>query len=230
MRIGTGSKKHNLMRMKKFAVVLAGCGVYDGAEIQEAVLTLLAISKQGAEYTIFAPDMEQHDVVNHLSGEEMKESRNVLVEAARIARGNILPLDAFRAEAFDALIFPGGFGVAKNLSTFAFDSAEMKVHPEVEKAVQAMHRAGKPVGALCISPVIFARLFKGAILTLGNDPESAGAVKRMGAEHRMTTHGEVVADPKFNIFSTPCYMLDASIRDIEKGAENIVRKMMAAME
>ncbi len=215
--------------MKKFAVVLAGCGVFDGAEIHEATLTLLAIAKQGADYTIFAPDRDQHHVINHITGKEMNEKRNVLVESARIARGKILPLSKFDASDFDALIFPGGFGVAKNLCSFAFDGVDMRVHPEVEKAILSMHYSRKPIGALCISPVILSKLFKGSTITIGNDRETVTAVENMGSHHVITSHGEVVHDAENNIFTTPCYMLDAAITDIALGAENIVKEMMAAM-
>ncbi len=221
--------KINRAFMKKFAVVLAGCGVFDGAEIHEATLTLLAIAKLGADYTIFAPDMDQHHVINHLTGEETREKRNVLVEAARIARGKILPLEKFRSADFDALIFPGGFGAAKNLSTFAFDGAQMEIHPEVEKAVRTMHAAGKPVGAMCISPVILAKLIPGATVTVGDDPSASAAIEKMGAKHRTTTHGEVIIDRNNRLFTTPCYMLDAAITDIASGAENIVKEMLNAL-
>lgn len=136
--------------MKKFAVVLSGCGVRDGAEIHEAVLTLLAIKKHGADYETFAPDVKQHHVVDHLTGKEMAEERNVLVESARIVRGQIKPLDEFHAREFDALVFPGGFGVAKNLCTYAYYGAECKVNPDVEKAIKDMVSLQKPVGAMCL--------------------------------------------------------------------------------
>jgi enhancing lycopene biosynthesis protein 2 len=144
--------------MKKIAVVLAGNGVYDGAEIHEATLTLLAIARNGAQYQCFAPDVEQAHVVNHLTGEEMPEKRNVLVEAARIARGNIKPLSEYNAKDFDAIVFPGGFGAAKNLCTFAFDGVDCKVNPDVEKAVRSTVAEEKPVGALCISPVLITKI------------------------------------------------------------------------
>ena len=147
--------------MKKIAVVLSGCGVYDGAEIHEAVLTLYAIAVNGAAYEIFAPDIDQHHVVNHLAGSEMNESRNVLVESARIARGNIKALSEFNGKDFDAIIFPGGFGAAKNLSTFAFDGSNCQVNSDVEAAIKEMISLGKPVGALCIAPVILARILFG---------------------------------------------------------------------
>ena len=143
--------------MTTVAVVLAGCGVYDGAEINEAVLTLLALEQQGADYQCFAPDIEQMHVVNHLTGEVMAgEKRNVLVEAARIARGNIKPVTEARVDQFDALLVPGGFGAAKNLSDFAVKGAAMTVQPDFLKFAQAMHTAGKPIGLICIAPTMAA--------------------------------------------------------------------------
>ncbi len=208
--------------MKKIAVILAGCGVYDGAEIHESVFTMWAIAKAGAQYQLFAPDKEQHHVINHLTGEPANEKRNVLTEAARIARGDIKPLSQFNADAFDALMMPGGFGVAKNLSTFAFEGAGSTVDAEVEKAVRAVHKAGKPIGALCISPVVIAKIFGNVELTIGSDADTANALTSMGAKHIQTTHGEVVIDKKNKIATTPCYMLDANILQIAEGAENIV--------
>lgn len=212
--------------MKKIAVVLAGCGVYDGAEIHEATLTLLAIARQGARYQCFAPDMKQAQVINHLTGQEMPETRNVLVEAARIARGNIQPLREYRASDFDALIFPGGFGAAKNLSTFAFDGDNFKVYPEVEKAIKTTVDAGKPVGALCISPVLLAKVLGDVQLTIGQDKGTAEAIQKLGAKHVSTSHGEIVTDEKYKVVTTPCYMLDATIDQIADGAENVVRKIL----
>ena len=135
-------------------LVLSGCGVYDGAEIHESTLTMLAIARKGASYQCFAPDIKQAHVINHLNGEEMPEIRNVLVEAARIARGNIKPLTEYNANDFDAIIFPGGFGAAKNLCTFAFDGVECVVIPQVENAIRETVAAEKPIGAFCISPVL----------------------------------------------------------------------------
>ncbi|HPX05046.1 MAG TPA: isoprenoid biosynthesis glyoxalase ElbB, partial [Tenuifilaceae bacterium] len=154
------------MSKKRFAVVLSGCGVYDGAEIHEATMALYAIARNGGVYQVFAPDMEQHHVINHLTGEEMPEKRNVLVESARIARGNAKPLSELRTEEFDALIFPGGFGAAKNLSTWAFDGPLAKINPDVERVIADMHKAKKPIGALCIAPVLLAKLIKGASVTI----------------------------------------------------------------
>ncbi|MCK9421967.1 MAG: isoprenoid biosynthesis glyoxalase ElbB [Bacteroidales bacterium] len=209
--------------MKKFAIVLAGCGVFDGAEIQEAVLTLLAIDKLGAGYQCFAPDILQHHVLNHITGKEMNEKRNVLVESARIARGNIKPMNAFIAAEYDALIFPGGFGCAKNLSTWAFEGDQCKVNPDVEKAVRSMFEAKKPIGAMCIAPVILGKLFKGSNFTTGNDPSSGSFIRKMGNKYTLAGHGEVVVDKVRNLFTTPCYMLDATISQIAEGTENIVR-------
>jgi enhancing lycopene biosynthesis protein 2 len=215
--------------MKKFAVVLSGCGVFDGAEIHEATLSLYAIKKQGAAYDVFAPDVKQHHVINHITGEEMKETRNVMVEAARIARGKIKPLAQFDTDAYDAILLPGGFGAAKNLCTFAFDGPDCRVDPDTEKALKGMHKAGKPIGALCISPVILAKVLGNVRLTIGQDQGTAEAVTKMGANHLTTNHGEVVSDDKNKVFTTPCYMLDADIVQIGDGAENIVRAMLEAM-
>ncbi len=217
--------------MKKFAVVLSGSGVFDGAEIHEATLTLYAIKKLGADYDVFAPDIPQYHVVNHLTGEQMEQERNVLVESARIARGKISPLNGFDPADYDALIFPGGFGVAKNLCTFAIEGPDdYQVDPAVEKALKDMHRAGKPIGALCISPVLFAKTFSGVILTIGQDKDTAEAVEKMGASHQPAGHGEVVIDQKNNLFTTPCYMLDADIVQVARGAEQIVQAMLKAMD
>lgn len=212
--------------MKKIAVVLAGNGVYDGSEIHEATLTLLAIARQGGAYQCFAPDVEQAHVINHLTGEEMPEKRNVLVESARIARGNIRPLSQYNAADYDAIIFPGGFGAAKNLCSFAFDGAGCKVHPEVEKAVRATVVAEKPVGALCISPVMITRVLGDVRVTIGDDEGTVQAIETMGGTHEKKGHGEIVTDEKYKVVTTPCYMLDATIDQIADGADNVVRKIL----
>ncbi len=216
--------------MKKFAVVLSGCGVFDGAEIHEATMTMLAIMKHGAQYELFAPDIPQHHVINHITGEEMKESRNVLVESARIARGAISDLRQYDPSAFDALVFPGGFGAAKNLCDFAFKGADCRVNEDVSKAVSKTLEAGKPIGALCISPVILARIIGDGEMTIGQDKGTAAAMEKMGARHKNTGHGEVTADKKYKVFTTPCYMLDANILDIEKGAFNIVGAILDSLK
>ena len=218
------------MEKKKFAVVLSGCGVYDGAEIHEATMTMLSIVEAGAVYQCFAPDILQYHVINHLTGKEMNESRNVLVESARIARGDIKALSEFKASDWDALIFPGGFGAAKNLSTVAFDGADATVNPEVEDSIIQMLAVHKPIGALCISPAVVAKVIQGVEVTIGNDPGTVEAIEKMGSKHRVTTHGQVVHDHKYNVFTTPCYMLDATIMDIKEDAGVVVGEMMKEME
>lgn len=217
------------MEKKKFAVVLSGCGVYDGSEIHEATMTLLAIKEVGADYQCFAPDMQQYHVINHLTGKEMNESRNVLVESARIARGDIKALSAFKATDYDALIFPGGFGAAKNLSTVAFDGPKATVNAEVESSIKQMLALHRPIGALCISPAVVARVIQGVEVTIGNDKDTAEAIEKMGSKHVVTTHGQVVHDHKYNVFTTPCYMLEATILDIKEDATVVVKEMMKAM-
>jgi len=212
--------------MKKIAVILAGNGVFDGAEIHEATLTLYAIAKHNATYEIFAPNINQHHVINHITGEDMPEKRNVLVESARIARGKITDLAKFDASHFDALIFPGGFGVAKNLCSFAFDGANCKVNKDVEKAIRSMIEQKKPVGALCIAPVLLAKILGDVELTIGQDKGTAEAIKSMGATHKETTHGDVIVDKNYKVATTPCYMLDATIAQIGDGANNLVKAIL----
>lgn len=216
--------------MKKFAVILAGNGVFDGAEIHEVVLTLLAIDKMGASYKAFAPDIKQHHVINHYKKEPTTETRNVLVESARLVRGNIQPLSEFETKDFDALVLPGGFGVAKNLCTYAFDGADMKVNEEVSSAIKSMLELKKPIGAMCIAPVIIAKLLGNITLTIGTDETTEKHVQQMGAVNVRTSHNDVIYDKQHNVFTTPCYMLDASISEIAQGTENLIRNMMEAME
>jgi enhancing lycopene biosynthesis protein 2 len=212
--------------MKKIAVVLAGNGVFDGAEIHEATLTLYAISKNNATYEVFAPNIKQHHVINHITGEEMPEERNVLIEASRIARGKIKNLAEFKANDFDALIFPGGFGVAKNLCSFAYDGDKCDVNHDVEKAIRSMIEQEKPIGALCIAPVLISKILGDVELTIGQDKGTAESISRMGSRHIETTHGEVIVDKKHKIVTTPCYMLDANISQIGDGAFNIVKAIL----
>jgi enhancing lycopene biosynthesis protein 2 len=210
----------------KFAVILAGSGVFDGSEIHETTMTLYAIKKRGGDYEIFAPDIDQHHVVNHITGEEMQEKRNVLIEASRIARGDIKNLNEFKADDYDAVIFPGGFGVAKNLSTFAFDGADCSVNGDVENVIKAMAEQNKPIGALCISPVVVSKVLGDIKVTIGQDQGTADAVKQMGATHEDTKHGQVTVDKKNKVFTTPCYMLDSTILDIAEDTDNVVKAMM----
>lgn len=213
---------------KKIAVILAGCGVMDGSEIHEAVCTLLAIDRQGAKAQCFAPDIPQAHVINHMTGAEMPgEKRNVLIESARIARGQIMPLSEYIARDYDGLIFPGGFGAAKNLFTLAFDGPDFTVNADVERAVLETRENGKPIGALCISPVLLAKLIPGATVTIGNDPDTATAIEGpLGGVHEIKTHGELAIDETNKLVTTPCYMLDASIAQIAEGADNLVRAVL----
>jgi enhancing lycopene biosynthesis protein 2 len=211
---------------KKIAVILSGCGIKDGAEIHETVMTLWAIHRHGADYQCFAPDIPQRHVLNFITDQEMAEERNVLIESARIARGNIKDLAMYDADDFDALVIPGGLGVAKNLSTFAFDGPHCFVNEEVERSVKQTAAKGKPIGALCIAPAIIARILGDVEVTIGQDPGTEAAVVQMGASHSITTHGEIVVDREKKIVTTPCYMLDARVDQIGEGAENLVKAVI----
>ena len=204
------------MNGKQIAVILSGCGHQDGAEIHEATLTLWAIHKNGAEYRCFAPNIMQHHVLNHITGKEMDEQRNVLIEAARIARGKVEDLALFDAATVDALVIPGGVGAAKNLCTYAFDGPQCTVNNDVEQAIRAMYRAGKPIGALCIAPVLLAKVLGDITLTTGSDEATADKIRAMGAAHRPTGVGEIVVDQQHKIVTTPCYMLDSRAFQIER--------------
>lgn len=223
-------EKFKSMKNKKFAVVLAGCGVYDGSEIHEAVLTLLAIDKAGSTYECFAPDVNQYHVVDHLSGKATKETRNVLTEAARIARGDIKKLSQLDINQFDALVFPGGFGVAKNLSTFAVDGEDCLVNPDIEKLIVAAHQAKLPIGAMCIAPVVLAKVLGTGTLTIGNDAETASTLENMGATHLSTNGDEIVVDNENKIVTTPCYMLNSPISVVAKGTKKLIKALLQFMK
>lgn len=215
--------------MKKIGVILSGCGVYDGTEIHEAVLTLLSLDRAQAEAVCFAPDIPQRHVVNHLTGEVAEgETRNVLVESARIARGAIRNLRDIDTMILDALIIPGGYGAAKNLSDYAVAGASCEVLPEVADAVMRFHRSSKPVGFLCIAPVIAARLFgnQQVEVTIGSDEATAKDIASMGARHvnRRVDEIQVSADGK--ILTTPAYMLGPSIADVAKGIDALVVRLL----
>ena len=213
--------------MKKIGVVLSGCGVYDGSEIHEAVLTLLALSRQGAEAICFAPDKSQADVINHLTGEPMAETRNVLIEAARIARGAVQPLAQVDVSTLDALIVPGGFGAAKNLSTFASEGAECLVDPDLKRLAQAMHAAGKPLGFICIAPAMLPRIFDFPLrLTIGTDIDTAEIVEDMGGEHVPCPVDDIVVDEDNKIVTTPAYMLAQSIAEAATGIDKLVDRVL----
>ncbi|MBI2236306.1 MAG: isoprenoid biosynthesis glyoxalase ElbB [Magnetospirillum sp.] len=209
-----------------FAVVLSGCGVYDGSEIHEAVLAMLAIERQGGTYQCFAPDIPQRDVINHLTGRPSPENRNALVESARIARGRIRALATFNPAEFDALVLPGGFGAAKTLSSFAVDGPECTVEPAVERAIKAMNAAGKPICALRIAPAVLGRVLGEADVTIGNDAGTAAALEQMGGRHHNRGHGEVVVDRARRVVTTPCYMLESTISQIADGADTAIAALM----
>lgn len=213
--------------MKKVGVVLSGCGVYDGAEIHESVLTLLALAKQGAEAVCFAPDKNQVDVINHLSGEPMSETRNVLIEAARIARGSILPLAQANADELDALIVPGGFGAAKNLSTFASQGSECHVDSALQALAQRMHALGKPLGFMCIAPAMLLKIFDFPLrLTIGTDIDTAEAIEEMGGEHVPCPVDDIVVDEDNKIVTTPAYMVAQNIAEAATGIDKLVDRVL----
>ncbi|MFC0709487.1 isoprenoid biosynthesis glyoxalase ElbB [Azorhizophilus paspali] len=212
---------------KKVAVILSGCGVYDGSEIYESVLTLLRLDQRGAQVQCFAPNAPQLHVIDHYRGEEMQESRNVLVEAARLARGNIKDVREGKVEDFDALILPGGFGAAKNLSDFAVSGANCTVQPDVLAFAQAFARAGKPVGLICIAPALAARIYgPGVVCTIGNDPDTAAALTKMGAQHENCAVDEIVVDTERKLVTTPAYMLAKSIGETAGGINKLVDRVL----
>jgi enhancing lycopene biosynthesis protein 2 len=209
------------------AVLLSGSGVYDGSEIHEAVLTLLAIEQQGASYQCFAPDVAQMHVIDHRNGDVAGESRNVLTESARIDRGKVQSLENYNAGDYDALVLPGGFGAAKNLCTFATEGATCTIDTEVERAIVETHKAGKPIGAMCIAPVMLAKLIPGVEITLGGESDASAAASEMGAVVRTTSHGEVIVDDKHSVATTPSYMLDdATLPDIMSCATNLLQAVL----
>lgn len=212
---------------KKVAVILSGCGVYDGAELHESVITLLRLDQRGAQVQCFAPNIAQLHVINHLTGEEMPESRNVLVESARIARGNIKDIRDANVDEFDALIVPGGFGSAKNLSSFAIEGAGCTVQPDVLALTEAFAEAGKPVGLMCISPALAAKIYgPGVTCTIGNDTDTAAAMNKMGATHTDCAVGDIVEDKARKLVSTPAYMLAQSISEAASGINKLVDRVL----
>jgi len=214
---------------KKVGVVLAGCGVYDGSEIHEAVLTLLALDEAGAQMVIMAPDVEQMHVIDHTKGDVAEgEKRNVLTEAARIARGEIRNIAEVKEEELDALVFPGGYGAAKNLCTFATEGTNCSVNPDVERLVKEMHSAGKPLGFICIAPALGAKILgeHHPTLTTGNDKGTAEAIEAMGGKHVERTVDDIAVDEKNKIVSTPAYMLGPSIAFVAKGIKKCVNKVL----
>jgi enhancing lycopene biosynthesis protein 2 len=214
--------------MKRVAVILSGCGVFDGAEIHESVLVLLALDRANAQVTCAAPDVAQHHVTDHLAGKQVPEKRRVLVEASRIARGKIQALAALKPGDFDAVIVPGGFGAATTLCSFGEKGASFEVEPSVARFLTEAHRAGKPLGFVCIAPAIAARLFGGERVefTIGNDAGTAQALQASGGRHVDCAVREVVVDRKLKIVSTPAYMLAQRITEAEAGISKLVQTVL----
>ncbi|HMP91097.1 MAG TPA: isoprenoid biosynthesis glyoxalase ElbB [Kiritimatiellia bacterium] len=211
---------------KKVGVILAGCGYLDGAEIHEAVLSLLYLDEAGVDTVCMAPDIPQRKVVNHLTGEETGETRNVLVESARIARGKIRDIATVNPSELSALVLPGGFGAALNLCDFAVNGPGMSVDPGVARMVESIHKAGKPIGAICISPAIIAKLIPGVKLTIGSDQGTASALQALSAVHESCVVGGVVIDGNNNVVTTPAYMLGPWVKDVASGIKACIQEVL----
>jgi enhancing lycopene biosynthesis protein 2 len=223
--------------MKKVAVILSGCGVYDGSEIQEVVFTLLEIVADGGNYQCFAPDINQHHVVNHLTGEEMKETRNIMIESARIARGEVKSLSEFDFKNYDALVIPGGFGAAKNLTKWAFAGHQGEILPEVKNAILSMVKAKKPVVGLCMGPTVIAKALEGegirSKLTVGStktkSPYDIAAIsegiEKAGAIAEMRKIDEIMMDKDLKIITAPCYMMEGNIVDVHKNVKQAIHAL-----
>ncbi len=217
---------------RKVGVLLSGCGVFDGSEIHEAVLTLLYLDKTGAEIVCMAPNIDQLHVINHQTQQVSDEKRNVLVESARIARGNIKDLRDVKASDIDALIIPGGFGAAKNLSNFAVKGSEASVNPEVDRIIKEMAAAEKPVGAICIAPATLTKALsdKKPEVTIGNDVSTASAIETMGGQHISCNVDGIHVDDANKLVTTPAYMLGPGIKDVAAGIEKLVTQVVSMID
>jgi len=214
--------------MPKVGVILSGCGVFDGSEIHEAVAVLHALDRHGAQAVCLAPEMEL-DEINHLTQQPTGKKRSVLMESARIARGNVTPLAEVKGGDFDAIVLPGGFGAAKNLCDFASKGAECTAHDQVSRVLKEAQQAGRPLGFACISPAVAARVFGedlGPNLTIGDDKGTAEGLEAMGATHQNCDVEGVVVDNRHRIVSTPAYMREQRITEIFTGIGNMVDKVM----
>lgn len=225
----------------KFGILLSGCGVYDGAEIQEAVLAMLAVKEIGADYVCIGVDSPQHHVINHTNGSEMNESRNMLIESARIARGNILNIKDVEPADIDALIIPGGFGSAKNLTKWAFEGPDGAILPEVKLLIVNLVNIGKPIAALCVSPIVIAKALEGSVhssLTLGTDQEASpydikafnAGLEKTGVEAVMKSVREILIDEKNKIVTAPCYMMETDILEVRKNIRLAVEALRDLIE
>lgn len=222
-----------MIEAPKFAIVLSGCGVFDGSEIQEAVCTMLAIDEAGCSYQCFAPNTWQAKTVDHFTGQTTAfagddDNRNVLAESARIARGNVKDLAEFKADDYDAIIFPGGFGAAMNWSNFAEKGAKCEVNQEVKRAIEESFAKGIAIGAMCIAPTVIARVLgrNKVTVTIGTDKGVAAGVKSTGALHENKEATEVCVDKINKIVTTPCYMQAKSIKEIARGTHNLVDEIL----
>ena len=217
--------------MTRVGVVLSGCGVHDGAEIHESIITMLALDRAGVDMVLMAPNIDQLHVINHYTGSEMDESRNVLMESARIARGKIRDMAEVHASDVDALIFPGGFGVVKNLCDYAMAGTDCSVNPDVKRLATDVHKAGKPIGVICIAPAMFAKIMQGAghtvELTIGTDEQTSSDINSMGSNHVSCPVEDIVIDKKNKIVSTPAYMLAQRISEAAEGIEKLVKEVLA---
>jgi enhancing lycopene biosynthesis protein 2 len=227
--VGPGTREEK--PMPKVGVVLSGCGVFDGAEIHESVITLLALDRAGAEVVCCAPDVPQMHVVDHRTGDVVAgETRNVLTESARIARGEIVDVKDVSADDIDALIVPGGFGAAKNLCSFAVDGENCAVQEDVARLVRDVVAKRKPLGAICIAPVLVAKAFEAESwkprVTIGTDEGTAGKIEAMDATHVSCPTEQFVVDEERKIVTTPAYMLAGSIREAAEGIEKTVRAVL----
>lgn len=214
--------------MPRIGVLLSGCGVFDGSEIHEAVITLLELDRAGAEIVCMAPNMNQYHVINHLTQEVMPETRNVLIESARIARGQIKDVRDISASDIDGLIIPGGFGAAKNLCDFAFKGPEATVHPDVERLLKELVEAKKPIGAVCIAPALIAKALSARKpeVTIGTDQATAKSIEAMGGVHFSCPVDDIHVDEKNKIVTTPAYMLGPSIKHVAEGIRKLVLKVV----
>ena len=217
--------------MPKVGLVLSGCGVNDGSEIHEAVITMLELDKAGAEMVLMAPNIDQLHVINHATGEEMDDSRNVLIESARISRGNIEDIAGVTSDILDALILPGGFGVSKNLSDYAMSGMECSVNPDVLRLSREVHNDQKPIGVICIAPAIMAKILAGDTeLTIGFDEQTAADIDAMGAKHVLCAVDEIVIDKEKKVVSTPAYMEAKSIKEAASGIEKLVAEILSMIK
>lgn len=209
---------------KKVAVLLAGCGYLDGAEVNEVILTLLSLEQHSFEYDCFAPDISQYHVINHVTGEEMPETRNVLVEASRLVRGNCKPISELDTNQYDGLVIPGGFGVAKNLSDLAIVGGDFQIQEDVLRVCLGFKESEKPAAYMCIAPVLLSKLYPGINCTIGNEESFASIIESHGGKHTVASVSDAIVDASNKVVSTPAYMLAESVSDAYAGISCLVAK------